>query len=175
MFQVWSILMKKRKRTWICANSRRWWRTGKPGVLQSMGSQRNGHNSNIQKRHRLFSVLFHRINPETVDGITNIQRVKQKELSFKQWAWKCFIQSKIDQYQGDQRVVHSVGSNTLSEILKSCEMYEQELLLLLQSCPNLCDPRDGSPPGSPIPGILQARVLEWGVTAFSYEQELRNY
>ena len=32
---------------------------------------------------------------------------------------------------------------------------------LLQSCPTLCDPIDGSPPGSPVPGILQARVLEW--------------
>ena len=37
----------------------------------------------------------------------------------------------------------------------------------LQSCPILCDPIDGSPPGSPIPGILQARVLEWVATAFS--------
>ena len=32
---------------------------------------------------------------------------------------------------------------------------------LLQSCPTLCNPRDGSPAGSPIPGILQARTLEW--------------
>ena len=31
----------------------------------------------------------------------------------------------------------------------------------LQLCPTLCDPRDGSPPGSPVPGILQARTLEW--------------
>ena len=31
----------------------------------------------------------------------------------------------------------------------------------LQFCPTLCDPRDGSPPGSPVPGILQARTLEW--------------
>ena len=37
----------------------------------------------------------------------------------------------------------------------------------LQSCPTLCDPIDSSPPGSPIPGILQARVLEWGAIAFS--------
>ena len=37
----------------------------------------------------------------------------------------------------------------------------------LQSCPILCDPTDGSPPGSPFPGILQARTLEWGATAFS--------
>ena len=38
---------------------------------------------------------------------------------------------------------------------------------MLQSCPTLCDPTDGSPPGSSIPGILQARILEWGATAFS--------
>ena len=31
----------------------------------------------------------------------------------------------------------------------------------LQSCPTLCDPIDGSPPGSPVPGILQAKTLEW--------------
>ena len=37
----------------------------------------------------------------------------------------------------------------------------------LQSCPTLCDPRDGSPPGSAIPGILQARTLEWVAISFS--------
>ena len=37
----------------------------------------------------------------------------------------------------------------------------------LQSCLTLCDPIDGSPPGSPIPGILQARTLEWGAISFS--------
>ena len=37
----------------------------------------------------------------------------------------------------------------------------------LQSCPTLWDPIDGSPPGSPIPGILQARTLEWVAIAFS--------
>ena len=37
----------------------------------------------------------------------------------------------------------------------------------LQSCPTLCDPIDSSPPGSPIPGILQARAVEWGAIAFS--------
>ena len=37
----------------------------------------------------------------------------------------------------------------------------------LQSCPTLCDPIDGSPLGSPVPGILQARILEWGAIAFS--------
>ena len=37
----------------------------------------------------------------------------------------------------------------------------------LQSCPTLCNPRDGSPPGSPAPGILQARTLEWVAISFS--------
>ena len=39
----------------------------------------------------------------------------------------------------------------------------------LQSCPTLCDPRDSSPPGSPVPGILRARTLEWVVISFSNE------
>ena len=38
---------------------------------------------------------------------------------------------------------------------------------LLQSCLTLCHPRDGSPPGSPVPGILQARTLEWVAISFS--------
>ena len=38
-----------------------------------------------------------------------------------------------------------------------------------QSCPTPCDPMDGSPPGSPVPGILQARTLEWLAIAFSSE------
>ena len=37
----------------------------------------------------------------------------------------------------------------------------------LQSCPTLCDPIDGSPPGSPVPGILEARTLEWVSISFS--------
>ena len=37
----------------------------------------------------------------------------------------------------------------------------------LQLCPTLCDPRDSSPPGSPVPGILQARTLEWVAISFS--------
>ena len=37
----------------------------------------------------------------------------------------------------------------------------------LQSCPTLCNPKDGSPPGSTVPGILQARTLEWVAISFS--------
>ena len=48
-------------------------------------------------------------------------------------------------------------------------VYVLLLLLLLSrfSCVRLCDPIDGSPPGSPVPGILQARALEWVAISFS--------
>ena len=53
-------------------------------------------------------------------------------------------------------------------------MYEGVIFLyiaaaakLLQSCPTLCDPIDGSPLGSSVPGILQARILEWIAISFS--------
>ena len=46
-------------------------------------------------------------------------------------------------------------------------MYTATTTKSLQSCPTLCDPVDGSPPGSPVPGILQARTLEWVAISFS--------
>ena len=52
--------------------------------------------------------------------------------------------------------------------LRHCHNYLILLLLRsLQSCPTLCDPIDGSPPGFPVPVILQARTLEWVVISFS--------
>jgi len=56
---------------------------------------------------------------------------------------------------------------------KDCSNYDTIALISaaaaksLQSCPTLCDPIDGSPPGSPIPGILQAITLEWVAISFS--------
>ena len=55
-------------------------------------------------------------------------------------------------------------SNT--KIAKSCTA-AAAAAKLLQSCPTLCDPRDGSPPGSLVPGILQARTLQWVAISFS--------
>ena len=46
-------------------------------------------------------------------------------------------------------------------------LYAATAAVSLQSCPTLCDSLDGSPPGSPIPGILQARTLEWVAISFS--------
>ena len=70
--------------------------------------------------------------------------IKKKNVKTKDYCFKCTLYGwKIDK-------------NTAAAAAKS-----------LQSCPTLCDPIDGSPPGSPIPGILQARTREWVAISFS--------
>ena len=62
----------------------------------------------------------------------------------------------------------SAGSNL--SLTRSCTTIRASLTATaksFQSCPTLCDPIDGSPPGSPVPGILQARTLEWVAVSFS--------
>ena len=61
------------------------------------------------------------------------------------------------------RVIHVAGV----AVIHSCFIVPAAAAKSLQSCPTLCDPIDGSPPGSPIPGILQARTLEWVAISFS--------
>ena len=67
--------------------------------------------------------------------------------------------------------VHIVKAMVFPVVMYGCESWTIKKAAAaaksLQSCPTLCDPIDGSPPGSPVPGILQARVLEWGATTFS--------
>ena len=58
------------------------------------------------------------------------------------------------------------NSNMLAPWKKSYDKPATAAAKLLQSCPTLCDPIDSSPPGSPIPGILQARTLEWVAISF---------
>jgi len=64
-------------------------------------------------------------------------------------------------YKQDEKTTLRMGKNHCSETTAAAAAK------LLQSCPILCDPIDGSPPGSPIPGILQARTLEWVDISFS--------
>ena len=74
-------------------------------------------------------------------------------LSKISWPWVLFLDSQfcsIDLY---------------------CYPYAAAAATSLQSCPTPCDPIDGSPPGSPVPGILQARALEWVAISFSNAQK----
>ena len=71
-----------------------------------------------------------------------------------------------------QRVGHWVTKHTYSKGIQNYADLAKPAAAaaaakLLQSCPTLCDSRDGSPPSSPVPGILQARTLEWVAISFS--------
>ena len=59
-----------------------------------------------------------------------------------------------------------------------CSVYQKRFAAVdaksLQSCSTLCDPMDGSPPGSPVPEILQARILEWVAISFSNQKRFRD-
>ena len=72
---------------------------------------------------------------------------------------------EVDVHQGDMSLIH-----VYSEPLPGNQSYYQATAATaksLQSCPTLCDPIDSSLPGSPVPGILQARTLEWVAISFS--------
>ena len=72
----------------------------------------------------------------------------------------CKIGIVVSEIKGDS----FKASSFICGIICMQRMYSPKLL---QSCPTLCDPIDGGPPGSPIPGILQARTLEWVAISFS--------
>ena len=66
--------------------------------------------------------------------------------------------------------VHLVKVMVFPAVMYGCESWtikKAAVAKSLQSCPTLCDPIDSSPPGSPVPGILQARTLEWLAISFS--------
>ena len=64
--------------------------------------------------------------------------------------------------------IHHVAQTYLSICLTIPTPAAAAAAKSLQSCPTLCDPIDGSPPGSSVPGILQARMLEWVAISFSW-------
>ena len=78
---------------------------------------------------------------------------------------------KMAQINAGKRVVKREPSYTFCGNVNRCTHHRGQYAMLcyaksLQSCPTLCDPIDGSLPGSPIPGILQARTLEWVAISF---------
>ena len=67
---------------------------------------------------------------------------------------------------GESQIGKAKGRNQGTEITVNLGRFAAAAKSL-QLCPALCDPIDGSPPGSPVPGILQARTLEWVAISFS--------
>ena len=72
-----------------------------------------------------------------------------------------FLKRRMEEVHGN------LEFRTHLEPSKRCCCFQGTAAKSLQSCPTQCDPTDGSPPGSPIPGILQARTLEWVAISFS--------
>ena len=74
------------------------------------------------------------------------------------------ISSHLDDYNRKAQLAYTHDSPKFSLIRAVAAAAAAKSL---QSCPTLCDPIDGNPPGSSIPGILQARILEWVAISFS--------
>ena len=87
-------------------------------------------------------------------------------ISFHPWnSWKGNISPMFtNAYTEPKKWSHVPKSCVSMQVLSSCAA---AAVKSLQSCPTLCDPIDGSPPGFPVPGILLARTLEWVAIAFS--------
>ena len=73
-------------------------------------------------------------------------------------------------FLGSKITADSDGTHEIKRLVPWKESYDKPAAAAaksLQSCPTLCDPIDGNSPGSPVPGILQARTLEWVAISFS--------
>ena len=78
-----------------------------------------------------------------------------------------FLMFKLDLEKAEEPEIKLPTSAGSSKKQESSRETSAATAKSLQSCPTLCDPIDSSPPGSPIPGILQARILEWVAISFS--------
>ena len=83
----------------------------------------------------------------------------------------CFLSIRINEHgvfvKTDHTVAHTASLNNFQRIEKIWGMFSAAAAKSLQLCLTLCDPTDGSPPGSPVPGILQGGTLEWAAISFS--------
>ena len=82
-------------------------------------------------------------------------------------AKRSMLQYNAEIRMNHKRIFLSTRTHTKHYILYNSVKLHSAAAKSLQSCPTLCDPIDGSPPGSPVPGILQARALEWVAISFS--------
>ena len=86
-----------------------------------------------------------------------VQKAERQRIdAFELWCWRRLLRVPWTARRSNQSILKEISPGCSLEAAKS-----------LQSCPTLCDPIDGSPPGSPVPGILQARTLEWLAISFS--------
>ena len=103
----------------------------------------------VQAQSRLYSFILQALQSHGSDPTSSVQLILESWGPFSTSVWEIGHSWCLSSIQAPRR------QNQLM-IAKS-----------LQSCLTLCDPIDGSPPGSPVPGVLQARTLEWVAISFS--------
>jgi len=103
-----------------------------------------------------------------VSALASFLPKKSQGWSPSEWTGWTSLQSKIfsSSWKG---TLYPLGNHfpVFDEYWSDFCLYAAATAKLLQSCPTLCDPIDGNPPGSSVPGILQARILEWVAISFS--------
>ena len=97
-----------------------------------------------------------------VTGDGSKVRCYKQQYSIGTWNVRCMNQGKLEVVKQEMARMN-IGLLGVSELKWPAAAAAK----LLQSCPTLCNPRDGSPLGSSVPGILQARILEWVAISFS--------
>ena len=123
--------------TWFWVNSGSWWWTGRPGILQFMGSQRVRHDWGLNWIEPSSEFVLCISSLASLNWMTRVMGFS-RHVSVLGWC------------QGFK------VSGSKASFLLNCMCVQS-----LQSCPTLCDSMDCSPPGSSVHGILQARILGW--------------
>ena len=144
--------------------------------VPGMVSSRSGQRRNSQENKRKTREVFQKWTGPGVSRVKFLSEVKQAKVweGLLNLAARKFSRSVNEEKGGQPMEASLPRSWTLTGTRKSRIKTKQpfrvsrlEYAKSFQSCPTLCNPRDGSPPGSPIPGILQARTLEWVAISFS--------
>ena len=104
-------------------------------------------------------ILQTRVSDKEKLGIRGRKNKQRNNRKFPRNFGTNMVRLKQSQTKQDSQTKRSMPNN-FKELAKSAAKS-------LQSCPTLCNPIDGSPPRSPVPGILQARTLEWVAISFS--------
>ena len=137
---------------------------------------------------QIFNLVERLLNLEKIISIRSVQSLNRVQLFETPWSEACQVFLSITNSRSLLRLMSIesvISSNHVilcrplpfpPSIFPSIRMFSSESVLCidaaataaesLQSCLTLCDPRDGSPSGSPVPGILQARTLEWIAISF---------
>ena len=114
---------------------------------------------NMNKASGGDGIPVERLQIQKDDAVKVVYSICQQIWKTKQWPqdWKRSVFIPIPK-KGNAKECSNYNTVALTSAAATAKS--------LQSCPTLCDPIDGSPPGSPVPGILQARILEWVAISF---------